>query len=177
MFSGITVDHPQSTQPSSDVVRYTEQTHYTAGTTVQWTIMVNIGDVLVTTSLADCTHPDGRLATSDNREKLSIYFLFANYFLSKHCFISKFSKQQSELNHLRRKRGGIKSRLTIFKNYLSTLDSLDNNDQPEINLCELKNRLVRAELLLDEFNHTQADTENFVEQLGLELDERQQFED
>nr|CAH7748166.1 unnamed protein product [Callosobruchus chinensis] len=30
---------------------------------------------------------------------------------------------------------------------------------------------------LDEFNHTQVDIENFVEQLDLELDERQQFED
>nr|CAI5865544.1 unnamed protein product [Callosobruchus analis] len=79
---------------------------------------------------------------------------------------------ENELKALRIRRGGIKSRLTIFTN----LSKLDDEDIASVNTIELKNRISRAESLLDEFNAIQVDILTITADLDQELVEREEFE-
>ncbi|KAJ8964162.1 hypothetical protein NQ314_005086, partial [Rhamnusium bicolor] len=86
-----------------------------------------------------------------------------------------------ELTAVKRKRGGVEARFTVFKTYLTNLKTQIEIPNLEINrnvYIELESRLERANQLLYEFEQIQNELEEMVglDKLTEQLDERRAFE-
>ncbi|KAL4704557.1 hypothetical protein ACJJTC_012274 [Scirpophaga incertulas] len=80
-----------------------------------------------------------------------------------------------KIEKLFKKRGCIKSKLTIFGNYLNLLQS--SSDHSEIQLLDLESRYKKFNNLYEEFDKLQDDIELLSDKPDTELACREQFEE
>ncbi|XP_050516282.1 uncharacterized protein LOC126891143 [Diabrotica virgifera virgifera] len=84
--------------------------------------------------------------------------------------------QVSNVERYKRKRVGLKSKLTIFKNYITDVESNISNDDYNTPSEEIKLRLNKAVDLLDNFDEIQSEIGCHVNDLEEEASQRELFE-
>lgn len=83
----------------------------------------------------------------------------------------------AELQALVRKRGSIKSKLTVFKNFVcSTRESIVDAPLDDMLKIELEQRLVRARSLIDDFDEIQIQIDSLSDDIEYHDNERESFE-
>ncbi|KAG5871339.1 hypothetical protein JTB14_018593 [Gonioctena quinquepunctata] len=83
---------------------------------------------------------------------------------------------QINLDKCKRKRSSIKSKLTLFRNFVNNIETKSNNADFIFPVDELKLRLSRTETLLNHFEDIQTEIECHVDDLQDETAYREQFE-
>lgn len=85
-----------------------------------------------------------------------------------------------DLKQMIKRRGGLKSHLTLFDKYVNTLlgeISAKDKDKIEMRvLIELENRIEKQETLFVEFNEIQNSIENLCEHIDEQICEKEAFE-
>ncbi|KAL4706388.1 hypothetical protein ACJJTC_004158 [Scirpophaga incertulas] len=82
--------------------------------------------------------------------------------------------EKKERERLIKKRSGLKSKLTIFNNYLTLLDSCD--ELSAVQLLDLESRFKKFDAVYPIFDQLQSDIEMLSEDPADEIEEREQFE-